>query len=245
MHEALDGTIEGVSTEGFADDTVILATGRNIKRVRNKMQRALKIAEEWQNKHDLRFAPGKSVVIIFTRRRAFQEPEKLILNKKPIEYSHRHKHLGVYLDRKLSPLHHVEMKIKEGKAVITRLSSVMGKIWGLKPSMARWMYTSVARPIVTYASLIWHKAVLVGKNRDRLRKFQRFALMQLGYARHRTPGAALEVISNTMPLDLYVQYDAVCSYLRTRGHEKHTEDEMWTHRPLLKGHRQAVRDLAT
>ena len=136
------------------------------------------------------------------------------------------------------------MKIKEGKSIIVRLASIMGKIWGLKPSSALWLYKTVARPIVAYASLIWHKAVFTGHNRDKLRKFQRFALMQLGYFRHKTPGAALEVIGNVMPLDMHILYDATCSYLRTRGHEKFTEDEMWTNKPIKKGHRQSIRDFA-
>merc|ERR1712110_1110947 len=93
-------------------------------------------------------------------------------------------------------------------------------------------------------ALIWHKAVFTQKHVDELAKFQRFALMQLGYFRLNTPGAALEVVSNTMPLDLYIMYDAVCSYIRTRGHEKYTPQEMHATKTCLKGHRQTLVEFA-
>merc|ERR1712110_205508 len=93
-------------------------------------------------------------------------------------------------------------------------------------------------------ALIWHKAVFTQKHVDELAKFQRFALMQLGYFRLNTPGAALEVVSNTMPLDLYIMYDAVCTWVRTRGHEKYTPQEMHATKTCLKGHRQTLVEFA-
>ena len=66
----------------------------------------------------------------------------------------------------------------------------------------------------------------------------------MGYFRKKTPGAALDVISNTMPLDLHILFDAVCSYIRTKGHEKHDRTEVTTQKPRLRGHRQSIEDLA-
>ena len=120
----------------------------------------------------------------------------------------------------------------------------MGKIWGLKPSMAMWLYRTVIRPIICYAFLIWHKAGTIGKHRDKLQSFQWFALMQMGYFRKKTPGAALDVISNTMPLDLHIIFDAVCSYIRKKGHEKHDRTVVTTQKPRLKGHRQSIEDIS-
>merc|ERR1712110_909666 len=51
-------------------------------------------------------------------------------------------------------------------------------------------------------------------------------------------------VSNTMPLDLYIMYDAVCSYIRTRGHEKYTPQEMHATKTCLKGHRQTLVEFA-
>ena len=110
--------------------------------------------------------------------------------------------------------------------------------------MALWVYKMVARPIIGYASLIWSKITSSAKVREELKKLQGFALSQMGYFRKNTPTNALEVITNTMPLDNYLIYDSLCSYIRTRGHEKYSEEEMYTLQPRLKGHRQFIREKA-
>ena len=212
--------------------------------VQYAMQKALKVAEAWQSKHDLQFAPGKTVAMLCTRKIKYDKPAKLTLNGLEVDYKTQHKHLGVYLNNKLDPSYHLDQKVKEGKAVAVRLASRMGKIWGLTPEMARWIYRMVIRPIIIYASLIWFKAVFIGKNRKKLEDVQKFSLMQLGYCRAKTPRAAIEVISNQIPLDLYVMYDATCSYIRTRGHEKFTADEMSTKIQAHKGHRQLLVEYA-
>ena len=47
-----------------------------------------------------------------------------------------------------------------------------------------------------------------------------------------------------MPLDLYLIYDAACTYIRTRGHEKHSLEEMETKVSAHKGHRQLMVEYA-
>ena len=243
LHEEIE-KLSDVTSQGFADDTVLLATGKDVHYVQHAMQKALLVAEKWQNKHGLHFAPGKTVVILFTRKTKYEQPMKLKLNGLDLEYKTHHKHLGVYLNSKLDPGYHLNMKVKEGKAVAVRLASSMGKIWGLTPEMARWIYRMVIRPIIVYGALIWFKAVFTNKHRKTLERTQRFCLMQLGYCRAKTPVAALEVISNTIPLDLFILYDATCSFIRTRGHEKFTRDEMHTLNQARKGHRQLLVEYA-
>ena len=139
----------------------------------------------------------------------------------------------------------MDKKIKEGKSVICRLKGSMGKLWGLKPRMALWIYKMVARPIVAYASLIWCKAIRSDEARDKLKRFQYFALGTLGYFRKNTPADAIEVITDTIPLDLFIMHDTFSSYIRTRGHEKYSTKEMYTSKVNHKGHRQVARELAT
>ena len=110
--------------------------------------------------------------------------------------------------------------------------------------MALWIYKMVVRPIVAYASLIWCKAIRSQSAIKKLNQFQYFALNTLGYFRKGTPAVALEVITDTMPLDLFIKNDTFCSYIRTRGHEKYSEKQMHTTNPLLKGHRQIAREFA-
>jgi len=35
----------------------------------------------------------------------------------------------------------------------------IGKTWGFKPKVGYWIYTPVARPILTYAAVLWLKKI--------------------------------------------------------------------------------------
>ena len=236
LHESIDD-LGDVASEGFADDTCFVIIGDDIDYIRARMQRALTIAEAWAKDHNLEFSSSKTKVILYTYKTKFDFPEPLKMGQENLEYATRVKHLGVWLDPKLDFRYHLSEKIKEGKSIIGRLKGSMGKLWGLKPSMALWVYKMVARPIVAYASLVWSKIVHSSKAREDLKKFQAFALNQMGYFRKNTPPNAIEVVTGTMPLDQYILYDSMCSYLRTRGHEKYIDVEMYTRQPKLKGHR--------
>ena len=165
LHEEVD-KLEDVDSEGFADDTCFVAIGHDINYVAWKMQKALDVAMTWAKAHKLEFSASKTKVILYTNKTKFDYPEPLVLDGEKLEFTDKVKHLGVWLDSKLSFRYHLSEKIKEAKGVIARLKASMGKIWGLKPSMALWVYKMVARPILGYASLVWSKVVLCKKARE-------------------------------------------------------------------------------
>ena len=108
----------------------------------------------------------------------------------------------------------------------------------LKPSAALWVYKAVARAMLTHGCLIWHQLCDSIEIRDKLRSFQRRGLLNLGFFRKSTPTAGLELITYTKPLPLYIKEKAALSYLRTRGFEKFSDDQMfWAKDPLLNGHK--------
>ena len=245
LYESID-KINGVDSEGFADDTCFVAIGSDPNKLQNVMQKALEAAENWAENQHLDFSASKTVVMLYTKKhqKSFTMPKKLTLNGKALEYKSQVKHLGLHINNKLNWSTHLKEKIKEGKGIIARLKSSMGKLWGLKPKMAMWVYRMVVRPIISYGSAIWSKIVHKKDVKRQLTQFQAFALHQMGYFREKTAQNALEVITNTMPLDLHILYDAQLSFIRTRGHEKYDVDEMHTIQPDLRGHRQVITDYA-
>merc|ERR1712242_102082 len=57
-----------------------------------------------------------------------------------------------------------------------------------------------------------------------------------GLIRKNTPCAAIDVILNNMPLDLYISGHAAMSYFRLRGHETVDPVQLETCHPQLEGH---------
>ena len=77
---------------------------------------------------------------------------------------------------------------------------IVGKTWGIKPSMMKWIYTAMIRPIMSYACVSWagglNKKYLVRK----LTKVQRLACLMISSAFPGTTNGALEISSTLLPL---------------------------------------------
>ena len=114
LHEEID-KLEDVDSEGFADDTVFIASGKDSHYVQFAMQKALKVAEEWASRHGLHFAPSKTVVMLFTRKIKYEQPAQLEMNGVSIPYSTEHKHLGIYLNSQLDWKYHLEYETEGGQ----------------------------------------------------------------------------------------------------------------------------------
>ena len=252
LHEAL-GQIPGVDSEGFADDSVICATHSDPAIAVSNANAALKVIEEWAGKHSLELCADKTKAMLFTRRHerrvkangktwgSYDKPPPVVLMGKPIKWSEQHKHLGVTFKKDLTFTVHTKDRLKKAKGVTIGLKNSCGKLWGLKPASGLWMYRAVARAMLTHGCLVWHRVTEQSEISKDLWRFQKQGLQNLGVFRHSTPGNGLEIITNTTPLPLYIQMKAGISYLRTRGFEKHSEEEMDTLEPSYIGHRQAAR----
>jgi hypothetical protein len=65
------------------------------------------------------------------------------------------KYLGVILDNKLNWKFHIDNRIRKASIAYWQCRRAIGKTWGLKPKVVYWIYTSVIRPMLTYAALVW------------------------------------------------------------------------------------------
>ena len=77
---------------------------------------------------------------------------------------------------------------------------IVGKTWGMKPSMMKWIYTAMIRPIMSYACVSWagglNKKYLVRK----LTKVQRLACLMILSAFPGTSTGAPEILLNITPI---------------------------------------------
>ena len=241
---------KNVNVECYADDCALIVTGNNLNEMRNFMQKAIEKSEDWARIHGMKFAPSKTDAIIFTRKQVksknrpngWENPKKLQISKTEIKFSNLVRYLGVWLDPKLSFKGHLGKRVNAAKGVLHKMSSAMGKFWGISPQLALWTWLGIARPMITHGSIVWGHVSSEGWAMKLLTSVQRLAFKLLTFFRKSTPTKGLEVILNVWPLDLHIKYLQASSWLRTKDQQVYPERLMYTDEPCLKGHRQMTEE---
>jgi hypothetical protein len=90
-----------------------------------------------------------------------------------IELSKETKYLGVVLDNKLRWDSQIKSVKERATKALMACRAVVGQRWGLKPAMMSWIYTTVVRPMVTYALFVWWQRTELKIVYAELRKVQR------------------------------------------------------------------------
>jgi hypothetical protein len=116
--------------------------------------------------------------------------------------------------------------------------SVIERTWGPSPLCARWSWTSVVRPALTYGSIVWSRVASQKWLITKLKPLQRLALSQVAHVRPGTPSTALEIMYGVPPLELHIKNCAQNAAIRVQpdtswqppvlpkarvGHEKYLE----------------------
>ena len=128
------------------------------------------------------------------------------MNGTKLELSEEARLLGVTLDSKLTWKPHITRK---ATTAFMQCRQIVGKTWGIKASMMKWIYTAMIRPIMSHACESWagglNKKYLVRK----LTKVQRLACLMISSAFPGTPTGALEMLLNITPIEEFLLAEAV------------------------------------
>jgi len=135
----------------------IIIRGSFLSILRERMNEALSILQDWCIAKGLTVNSSKTTAMIFTRKYKPEPIEPLKLWGKEITYASSVKYLGVTLDTKLSWKLHLEEKRKKFYASMWTCRRAMGKTWGTKPRVALWLYKMVLLPRLMYAAVVWWK----------------------------------------------------------------------------------------
>ena len=131
------------------------------------------------------------------------------MNGLKLELSKEARLLGVTLDSKLTWKPHIIRITRKATTALMQCRQIVGKTWGIKPSMMKWIYTAMIRPIMWYACVSWagglNKKYLVRK----LTKEQRLAQLMISSAFPGTPTGALEILLNITPIEEFLLAKAV------------------------------------
>ncbi len=135
----------------FADD---LVTGIDISTIEDRLNQNAKVMEIWARDCVLSFSASNTKIMIFTRKRNIRDPIVKV-NGELVEGVENFRYLGVTLDSKLTWTKHIDNTCRKANIVMSNCRKMLGKIWGLKPKVMRWMYNSLVRWILTYGCLVW------------------------------------------------------------------------------------------
>ena len=205
-----------VKAVGYADDIIVMASGIDVKISADNIQLALNKIIGWGKAKGLVFNPAKTQAIIFDRSRKYKVSHPSILMEgQELKFVDQIKYLGMNIQSRLSWTNHVVGQIKKANMLLNRARTVIGREWGLDPEKALWIYTAIARPKVTYGSLVWAHS-LDKTLMNKLKQMQRKILVAISGALRSTPTEAMEVIAGLIPLDLHIMELAARSRVRTK-----------------------------
>ena len=227
-----------VYVSGFADDTTFYICGKSLPALQAQMQIVLDFAQDWAKSAGMQFSPDKTQIIIFTRKRQYEEPKKLQIAGKPIKYSKVVKYLGIYMDSKLNMRYHLIETLKTSKKLLFSLQKTNGKKFGTSPWSTSYYYKAIVRAKVGYGGLVWHPVCRHRGIQEKMKQFQRLGLTPSGPIWGSTPTRGLEIITYLRPLELELRKQAAEAYMRTMDFQIINPNQMWTEVESHKGHRQ-------
>ena len=147
-------TQRGFYVQAYADDLAVLVTGADMLWIRGMAQKAINIATNWALDQELQFSSKKTEIILFTHKR---NPDlgSLSMNGTKLELFKEARLLGVTLDSKLTWKPHITRITRKATTALMQCRQIVGKTWGIKPSMMKWIYSAMIRPIMSYACVSW------------------------------------------------------------------------------------------
>ena len=170
----------------------------------------------WAETAGLTFCPLKTVAVIFTRidkkGKKFTQPPNIIINGIEVEYEKEVKYLRVIFDCQLTFSSHIKEKLVKSRKLLMARARIMGRTFSPRPLCMKWMYECVARPAFVYDCFIWGQTIKDHFRTDLIR-IQSRALRLFGNFHRGTPNEALNVFTDTIPLDLYIEGLIVQCYL--------------------------------
>ena len=113
--------------ELFADDSSIFTQVDEIQGTQRKIERDLGIISAWAHQWKMIFNPGitkQAVEVIFSVRKHKTDHPELTFNDVPVAREKSTKHLGVYLDERLSFSKHIRETLTEAEKGISLLKCI-------------------------------------------------------------------------------------------------------------------------
>ena len=222
--------------QAFADDLVALAEGKDLDHMRASAQKTINTIERWCKSKGLNISNLKTKVVMFTWRKKWALPKSIMVEGKPVELSGSTKFLGVTLDSKLNFNEHIRNITKKATMLLMQCKKAVGPTWGMTPKTCRWIYTSVVRPVLSYASVVWVNALNTQINTKQIEKVQRLALNIMTGALPGTSNINLNHLTDTPHIVTYLKGEAAKGAARLIAYNDWTGEQHTLQRGTIRRH---------
>lgn len=156
--------------------------------------------------------------MIFTNKVDYDIPEEGVkLMGRRINQVKSVKYLGIRIDSKLTFEEHLTEKVKSCKRILFGMKAFCDKNWGPAPEMMHYAYTSKIRPILSYCCFAFTPR-LKQHQIEKLERLQRLCLMMMGNFRRNTATQNLNIITDTIPIELYLKRESLRAGIRLNKH---------------------------
>lgn len=225
---------KGFKATGYADDLTVVCRGKHLSTLSDRTQQAIKIVEKWCTATGLSVNPEKSEIVIFTKNRTLKDFTEPKIFGKEIKKQESAKYLGVILDSKLNWKKHIEYRIEKCLRIFWCCKAAIGRSWGLSPKCILWIYTAIAKPLLSYGAFLWWHGTSPTYTQNRLSHLQRVACLAITGAMNTTPQAALEALLNLPKLDIFIKAEAKNTAYRLRDCITNLQSITATHTKVIK-----------
>lgn len=210
------------STALYADDTAIYSHSFAATVANKQLQIHAHILEHYYNKWKIQLNATKPENIIITRKFAHTKTYTPIkINNTPTHTTNTVKYLGVHLDNRLNFKQHIKQTLRKAYATTKTLYPLLAKTAKTTQQNKKLIYTSILRPIITYAAPIWcHTSK---HNIQTLQKYQNKILRLITNSDRYTKITQLHELTNIEYIHTYINKIATKFY-KTQTH----------HNPLIK-----------
>lgn len=193
----------GAKTMCYADDTVILTTGKNMQQTRERANEAVERVTKWMEEAGLEVAHQKTVAMLIGRAKP-QRGTEVVVGGHRVTWQDSMKYLGVLIDRRAKLDVHIKHAAKRAEDTTNALARLMPNTNGPRQARRR-LLGRVAESIMLYAAPAWADNMAYARHRNTVDSAQRKETKQETCAYRTISAAAACVIAGSPPAHLLVQ----------------------------------------
>ena len=166
----------------YADDLTLAVSHPDITRdaapISNILSDAFAPIQDWARDNKLTIAPEKSSVTLFTPWTSqYNSHPSVTINNAPVPLEKNPRILGVVFDPLFTFSPHVSSIVAKATARLQIMKVITGTSWGQDKETLLLTFSSLIKPILSYASAIWYPIISkTSANIDKLQSVQNKAL---------------------------------------------------------------------